>query len=103
MMIPILSSFVLLAHGETDPCSTEEEVRESNGDQPAAVAMQEVESSVDSGVDEKVCCARLPLDFLLCGSLLVSPSSSIHKMNMLNFLLYQQIPIISSSAILVEL
>ena len=48
-------------------------MRESNGDEPAA-AMQETESSVDSGVDEKVCYACLSLHFFtqfFSGGLLV--------------------------------
>ena len=74
-MVPLsLSWFVLLAHGETDLCSTEPEVRESNGDEltGAAAAVQDAESSADSGVDEKVSCACLELH--LChGFFLITP------------------------------
>ena len=46
----------------------EEEVKESSGDNPAA-ALPEAESSVDSGVDEKVCCAHLLSHFVVWLSL----------------------------------
>ena len=54
---PPVAFFHCLARGETDPCSMEEGPRESNGEEElaGAAAMQEAESSVDSGVDEKVC------------------------------------------------